>query len=218
MINGRSRRSVLTLSLSLAAAIFAGTALAQERQVSQAETTRVLEILDVGPGDVIADIGAGYGGWTVEVARKVGPTGQVFATEVDSKRLKDIRERVTEAGLTNVTVVWGSQKDTGLPPNCCDAILLRRVYHHFTDPNAMRESIARALGRDGLLAIVDFDPRGWRRPEGIPESRAGHGITKEMLIDEMRIAGFELVQEADSWPGRDYCIVFRANSVSGTEP
>jgi ubiquinone/menaquinone biosynthesis C-methylase UbiE len=167
---------------------------------------------------VIADIGAGYGGWTVEMARKVGLTGQVFATEVDPKRLKDIRERVTEAGLTNVTVVWGSQKDTGLPPSCCDAILLRRVYHHFTDPDAMRESIARALGRNGLLAIIDFDPRSWRRPDGIPESRTGHGITKEMLIDEMRIAGFEVVQEADSWPGRDYCIVFRAKSVSDTEP
>ena len=218
MINERSRRSVLILSLSLAAATFAGTALTQERQASQEETAKVLEILDVGPGGVIADIGAGYGGWTVEVARKVGPTGQIFATEVDSKRLKDIRERVTEAGLTNVTVVWGSQKDTGLPPGCCDAILLRRVYHHFTYPDAMRESIARALGQDGLLAIVDFDPRGWRRPDGIPENRTGHGITKEMLIDEMRLAGFELVQEADSWPGRDYCIVFRAKSASGTEP
>ncbi len=218
MTIGRSLRWGLFLFV---ASTFVGTALTQERHVSQEEAAKVLEALDIGSGDVVADIGAGYGGWTVEVARKGGHTGQVISTEVDPKRLKDIRERVTEAGLANVSVVWGSQKDTGLPPGCCDAILLRRVYHHFTDPEAMRQSLARALRREGRLAIIDFDPdsnRGWRRPDGIPGSRTGHGIPKDLLIEEMKLAGFEVVREVSSWPGRDYCLVLRVASVPANEP
>jgi len=115
---------------------------------------------------------------------------------------------VRDEHVDNVSVVAGTQADTGLPDDCCDGILLRRVYHHFQDPAAMRESLKRALRDGGLLLVIDFGPKRWRRPEGVPPSRTGHGIPKDLLVSEMEDAGFRLVESLD-WSGSDYALVFR---------
>lgn len=204
-----------TIFVSTAVAI-ALTGLALVQGSDTAEVARLVEVLDIEPGEVVADVGAGDGSWSVALAEAVGEGGSVYATEVDRSDLKRIRDRVSRSGLSNVLVVEGSQNDTGLPPACCDAILLRRVYHHFQEPAAMRSSLRRALGEGGLLLIVDFDPRRrWGRPEGVPESRGGHGIDDRMVVSEMEGDGFELVRELD-WRGNDYALLFRA--VEKTTP
>ena len=86
------------------------------------------------PGQSVADVGAGEGDFTIALGRAVGPAGRVFATEVESDKLEKIQETVERRRLANVTVLRGEQAATGLPDGCCDAILLRIVYHHFTDP------------------------------------------------------------------------------------
>jgi SAM-dependent methyltransferase len=140
----------------------------------------------------------------------VGDSGRVYATEVDRDDLRKIRDRVERDGLNNVLVVEGTQNETGLPRACCDAILLRRVYHHFQEPASMRASLREALSEDGLLLIVDFGTkRHWGRPSGVPESRTGHGIEKDMIVAEMQRDGFELVRELD-WRGNDYALLFKA--------
>jgi SAM-dependent methyltransferase len=192
--------------------VLALTGLAFVQGFDSGEVDRIVEVLDIEPGEVVADVGAGDGRWSQGLAERVGESGRVYATEVDPGDLKRIRERVARAGLDNVIVVEGRQDDTGLPPTCCDAILLRRVYHHFQDPAAMRRSLRQALRADGLLLIVDFDPRGrWGRPEGVPESRGGHGIDDGMVVSEMEGDGFELVRELD-WRGNDYALLFRAST------
>jgi SAM-dependent methyltransferase len=213
---GRRNFSKLLVLAFLATTFSSRAGLSQERNISQAEAKDITRVLEIGPGDTVADVGAGYGGWTLELSRKVGNEGQVYATEVDGDRLEDIREIVTDAEATNVSVIWGSQWDTGLPPECCNAILLRRVYHHFTEPEAMRTSLRRALRPEGVLLVVDFAPktRNWlKRPKDVPKSRDGHGIDKVLLIEEMLEAGFEIVKEIEPWHGRDYSILFRLKAV-----
>ena len=184
-------------------------AFVQGSRVDRDELARVFELLDIESGDVVADVGAGDGKWSIAVAEQVGPGGRVYATEVDPDDLKKIRDRVEREGATNVSVVEGQTDSTGLPDACCDAILLRRVYHHFTDPEAMQESLRKALRDDARLLVVDFDTRGrWSRPSGIPESRDGHGIAKTLLVTEMEGAGFELVSDL-KWHNGDYALVFR---------
>lgn len=107
------------------------------------ERDRIAEVL------VVADIGAGKGAWSVDLARRVGSTGRVYATEIDPVLLRDIERAVVAAGAPSVTVVEGSATDTNLPMQCCDAILLRLVYHHFTDPHAMDRSMFAALHPGG---------------------------------------------------------------------
>ncbi len=184
-------------------------AFVQGSRVDRDERARVFELLDIESGDVVADVGAGDGKWSIAVAKQVGPEGRVYATEVDPDDLKKIRDRVEREGATNVSVVEGQTDSTGLPDACCDAILLRRVYHHFTDPEAMQESLRKALREDARLLVVDFDTRGrWSRPSGIPESRDGHGIAKTLLVTEMEGAGFELVSDL-KWHNGDYALVFK---------
>jgi len=160
---------------------------------------------------VAADVGAGEGEWTEALARAVGPQGHVFSTEIETGMVDDLRARMERQGLANVTAVLGNQVESGLPPACCDGILLRMVYHHFENPSAMRISLRRALRRNGYLAIVDINPqKDWRRLEDVPE-RGGHGIAPGELILEMASDGFELVDHHDQWNGDEdrYCVVFQ---------
>ena len=99
-----------------------------------AEMPRLGQVRALEMRPVVADVGAGKGGLTFALAREVGSNGHVFSTDIDPGRLRGLRETVADAKLDNVTVVEGSASETGLPPGCCDAIVLRRVYHHLTEP------------------------------------------------------------------------------------
>lgn len=180
-------------------------------QVTAAESERLAQVLDLEPGMSMADVGAGDGDWAEIFARQVGDAGHVYATEIDEEELEKIRRRVQEQELANVTVIRGQEDDAGLAAGCCDAILLRMVYHHFVKPAAMRRSLRRALRSGGLLVVIDIVPQGhWRKLEGVPE-RGGHGIPAAELARELTGDGFELVAQYDNWNDDEerYCLVFR---------
>jgi tRNA A58 N-methylase Trm61 len=180
-------------------------------QSLDSEAARTIEALGLRPGLRVADVGTGNGEWAERISREVGQTGRVYATEVDRDKLQTVDTRLKEAGLKNVTTILGSQEDTGLPPGCCDAILLRMVYHHFTNPPRMRASLRSALRRGAPLVVIDTEPqKNWRHLEGVPD-RGGHGIKQEDLVREMAADGFEVVSRHDDWAGDGdrYCVVFR---------
>jgi ubiquinone/menaquinone biosynthesis C-methylase UbiE len=188
-------------------------ALVQGGRVDRDELARLVEVLAIEPGDVVADVGAGDGRWAVALVPAVGDAGRIYATEVDPNDLDRIRSLVERERASNVSVVEGDQNDTGLPDACCDAILLRRVYHHFQNPRVMQNELRSALRGDGRLLVIDFDTRRrWRRPSGIPESRDGHGISKEMLVSEMEGAGFVLIDDM-KWSNGDYALVFEVDVI-----
>lgn len=205
------RRGAARRTLSIAAALLLSAAVAR----SEDESTRLIALLGARPGSEVADVGAGEGRWTVDLAAAVGAGGRVFATEVDEALIEKIRARLEAEDVANVEVVRGDQRSTGLPASCCDGILLRLVYHHFVDPEAMRADLARALRPGGRLAVVETRPQAsWRRLEGVPE-RAGHGIEVEDLIGEMAQAGFRPVERHDEWNGdaERFAIVFEKNAT-----
>ncbi|MCB1007534.1 MAG: methyltransferase domain-containing protein [Acidobacteria bacterium] len=174
------------------------------------EAERILALLDVRPGATVADVGAGDGEWTLALADAVGAEGSVYATEVTEGLLESIRRRVAEAGVTNVRVVAGDQGATGLPSACCDGILLRLVYHHFVDPEAMRADLGRALRSGGRVLVVETRPQsGWRKLEDVPE-RGGHGIAPAALVAEMARSGLREVERRERWNGDDdrYAVLF----------
>ena len=178
-----------------------------------AEVDRLLALLELKPGMAVAEVGAGDGRRTVLRAERLGPSSQVHSTELGSKELSRIRDAVAKGGLRNVTVVPGGEKETNLPKQCCDAIFMRRVYHHFTDPRALNASMLDALRPGGRLAVIDFAPRPWMfwlwRPEGVRADRGGHGMPPALLIQELTQAGFMVERRIADWPGRDYCVVAR---------
>lgn len=171
------------------------------------EADRLAERLAVRPGSHVADVGAGDGAFTVELGRRVGADGRVFATEIDEARLRDITRAAERAGLANVTVVRATDRDPGLPAGCCDALLLRRVYHHLEHPEPALAGYHGALRPGGRLAIVDFPPRGHGGASDVPE-RGGHGIAADLVVSELVAAGFVLRERVDDWGGRDYFLLF----------
>jgi SAM-dependent methyltransferase len=181
------------------------------------EMPRLREVLTLRPGMSVADVGAGRGELTVALAAEVGPSGQVLSTDIDPKALEQIRARVAAAALRNVTVVQAHASDTGLPLNCCDAVVLRRVYHHLSDPAATNVDLLRAVRRGGVLAIIDFPPMfSWLwpwPPKDTPGNRTGHGVAASLVVEEVTAGGFTLVKVIEDWPGRgplkSYCAIFR---------
>jgi ubiquinone/menaquinone biosynthesis C-methylase UbiE len=169
------------------------------------EMPRLRQVLALEAGSVVADVGAGRGGLTVALADEVGSHGHVFSTDIDPGRVQALQEAVAAARLGNVTVIQASVGETALPPECCDAIVLRRVYHHLTDPSAINASLLRSLRPGGVLAVIDFPP-----PFLLP--RGSFGVPAKAVISEVTRAGFELRRLIDDWPGRGpletYCVVF----------
>ena len=170
------------------------------------EMPRLREVLALEKGMVVADVGAGQGQLTFALAKEVGSGGHVFSTEIDPERLSALREAVAAARLGNVTVVEGFAGDTGLPPGCCDAIVLRRVYHHVADPPAINASLSRALRPGGLLVVIDFPPPAFF-------GRGELGVPAQAVVREVTSAGLERLRLIEDWPGRgplsSYCAVFR---------
>ncbi|MDX1502295.1 MAG: methyltransferase domain-containing protein [Thermoanaerobaculia bacterium] len=189
----RRRAPVATLALLLTVASCSSAA--------ADEAERIVELLALAPGAEVADVGAGDGRWAVEIARRVGPEGRVFATEIEAEMLEKIEKRARNDMLANVTAVLGDQESTGLPDGCCDAALLRLVYHHFEDPEVMRASLWRALRPGGRLAIIDIVPQeSWRELPGVPD-RGGHGVTPDEVVADLESSGFELLSRRSEWNG-----------------
>jgi ubiquinone/menaquinone biosynthesis C-methylase UbiE len=179
------------------------------KAVASDEIDRLATLMDWKPGSVVADIGAGDGRYAFAAATHVGAEGKVFATEIDQEKLTALRDDVQKRHLQNVVILESKDADTNLPEACCDAIFLRRVYHHLTRPSEFNAALLRSLKPGGRLAIIDFAPRsGLPKVEGVPPNRGGHGIPQKIAIEELTAAGFQLSKSVDDWPEGDYCLLF----------
>ncbi len=172
------------------------------------EAGRVASLARLLPNAEVADVGAGDGGLALSLAARLSPSARVYATEVDPKLLERIRSAAAERRLANVIVVEGAEDDTRLPDECCDAIVLRSVYRHLTQPKAMGASLAQALKPGGRLVVVEFPP--------VPEiatggARAGdrevHGVTAATIVSELNEVSLELVRIVPGWNNEGFYAV-----------
>jgi ubiquinone/menaquinone biosynthesis C-methylase UbiE len=196
---------LLGLVWAVVAAIFA----VGVRGDAAEEVQRLAELMGWKAGTVAADIGAGDGKYTFAAVERVGAAGRVYATEIDGKKVAELRSEVAKRKLANVIVVESKEADTNLPAGCCDAIFLRRVYHHLTKPVEFDAGLVRSLKAGGRLAIIDFAPRAGLEPvEGVPSNRGGHGIPQKMVIEELSAAGLQVEKIVNDWPEDSYCVLF----------
>lgn len=212
----RQSRVARTRALIIGGAVLvavAATAFLLAQRSRRSEVNRLAELLPLREGMTVADIGAGSGWLTVEIARRVGRSGRVYSTEISADRLRDIRQAAAAAELSNVIVLEAGEQATGLPSGCCDAIFMRRVYHHLSVPSAILTSIHEALRPGGRLVIIDF------RPDGLVGTVTRMGVDRAEVIRAATTSGFELAT-TDEWPGWDhYVVVFEksAGSRSSTQ-
>jgi ubiquinone/menaquinone biosynthesis C-methylase UbiE len=132
-----------------------------EREEEEAPS-KAIDALDLKPGMVIADIGAGSGYYTSRMARKVAPSGRVLATDIQPGMIAILERRITAEGLANVTTLLGAMDDPGLQPNSIDLAIMVDVYHELQQPQLFLQRLKPAFKPGGRLVLLEFrkeDPK-----------------------------------------------------------
>jgi ubiquinone/menaquinone biosynthesis C-methylase UbiE len=173
----------------------------EEREREEAPS-RALAIMNIAPGAAVADIGAGSGYFTERIARIVGPSGKVYATDIQQGMLDLIRARITRAGLKNVTLVLGEPDNPRLPEASLDLALMVDVYHELWDPQTVLAHIRRALKPEGRLVLIEYKGEDPSIPI-IPS----HKMTVAQAKLEVEHEGFTLATANSSLP-RQHVLIF----------
>jgi SAM-dependent methyltransferase len=165
------------------------------------QINRVMDILGIGAGKSVADIGAGSGWFTVRAAKRIGGLGQVFAVDINPEAARYIKGRAKKEGLQNVQTILSKPEDPGLPANSVDAVLLLKTYHEVSNPIELLRNLRPALRSGAKLGIIDRDGNG-----------EDHGVASDVVIREAKEAGYRLVEQFDFVKGdkMDYFLVFAA--------
>ena len=163
----------------------------------------VLEALALRPGEVVADIGAGSGYFTVRLARAVGQAGHVYAVDVSPDMIRHLNRRLRDAGFRNVSTVLSEPDDPLLPQASVDRVVIVDTWHHVEDQPSYLEHLKRVLRPGGQVVHIDFR-KGDDVPVGPPPAMK---IAREDLVREMEDAGFRLAAEHTFLPYQ-YFLVF----------
>jgi ubiquinone/menaquinone biosynthesis C-methylase UbiE len=164
---------------------------------------RLVSVAEIRPGMVVADVGAGDGRVAARVASRLGAAGRLYATEITDVRRSEIRKRAADEGISNIVALNAGEEVTGLPSNCCDAIYLRRVYHHLSNAEAIASGLYAAVRPGGRLVVVEMSTPKW-----LPDSLQ-HGIEPAPVRKTVEAAGFQFERRIDWWSPIDYALVFR---------
>ena len=175
-----------------------------EREIEELPET-ALDKIGINPGMTVADVGAGVGYFTIRLGRRVGPTGKVYATDVQPEMLTILKDRARKANLTNIEPILGSESDPRLPANSLDVILLVDVYHEFSRPQRMLRKLAQALKPDGRLVLLEY-----RKEDPHIPIRADHKMSVDEAKMELEAEGYRLEKVLNDLP-RQHILIFRKN-------
>lgn len=166
----------------------------------------ILKVIDLKPGQTVADVGAGTGLFTRLFARAVGKDGRVFAVDIAEKFVKHVELTSRKAKLSNVVGVVCSEDSVKLPEKSIDVAFICDTYHHFEFPTKTMQSIRRALRDDGRVILIDF-----HRIEGVSrEWIMGHvRAGQEVFVSEIKQAGFRQVDEKKGLLKESYFVRFK---------
>jgi ubiquinone/menaquinone biosynthesis C-methylase UbiE len=152
----------------------------------------IVAAMNLRPGQVIADVGAGTGLFEPLLANEVGPQGKVYAIDIVPRFIEHIDNKAQRAGLSQIKTVLSTERSIGLPANSVDVAFACDAYHHFVYYDAMLASIRRALKPGGRLFIVDFD----KESKTLSPSMAEHvGQTKGEFTRQITAAGFKFDED-----------------------
>ncbi len=173
-----------------------------EREKEEAPS-KAIDKLQLTPGSVIADIGAGSGYYTFRIAQKF-PESKVLAIDIQKEMLDFLNKRSAELSITNVSAHLGAIDDLKLPPASIDAALLVDAYHEFSHPAEMLASLHTALKPSGKIFLLEF--RG--ENPAIP-IKPLHKMTEAQARKELESAGFRFVTNQSHLPWQHFMVFER---------
>jgi cyclopropane fatty-acyl-phospholipid synthase-like methyltransferase len=169
--------------------------LVRESRQREEDCRLLLEALGIKKGQRICDLGCGNGFYTLELARRVGPEGIVYAVDIQPEMLRMLARRAAEEGLTNVKPILGTVIDPRLPEGEVDMILCVDVYHEFSHPEPMLARMRESLAAGGQLVLAEF-----RAEDPAVPIKPLHKMSKAQIRKELEPAGFRVAREFDRLP------------------
>jgi ubiquinone/menaquinone biosynthesis C-methylase UbiE len=173
----------------------------RERDVEEAPDDAI-DLIGVKKGSTVADIGAGSGYMTVKLAKRVGSTGIVYATDIQPAMIELLEKRLKSAKLTNVRSILGATDDPKLPAASIDLALMVDVYHELSQPQAMLRHILEALKPGGRLVLLEY-----RKEDASIPIRPEHKMSVAEAKMELEAEGFKLNRVDDGLP-RQHVLIF----------
>jgi len=178
-------------------------------RVETEKPEELLDVLGIEKGDVVADVGAGPGFFSLRAARRVGPAGKVFAVDVQQEMIDGLRRMARKSGLDNIVPILGSADDPRLPTNSVDEVLLILAYHEFSHPAEMMRHIGAAMKPDARMLLVEYKAED-------PNSRvsAPHKMRAADILREISGFGFRLDQVIDMIPTQHVFVFKKDNRLN----
>jgi len=167
------------------------------------QPTKALDLIGIQPGMTVADVGAGTGYMTLRIARRAGPEGKVYANDIQPEMLEKLSENARRANLNNIETVLGSEGDAKLPAGKMDLVILVDVYHEFSRPQEMLQSIRRALKPDGRLVLMEY-----KKEDPTIPIRPDHKMSLNEIKIEVEAEGYKLDKVIDTL-SRQHLVFFR---------
>jgi ubiquinone/menaquinone biosynthesis C-methylase UbiE len=163
------------------------------------QINRVMDILGITRGKIVADIGAGSGWFTVRAAKRVGDSGTVYAVDINPEAVRYIQRRAETAHLRNVKTILSKSDNALLPQNTVDSVLLLKTYHEVEKPIALLRNLRGSLKPGARVGVIDRNGNG-----------GDHGVGQDVVVREAAEAGYRLAEQYDFVKGdrMDYFLVF----------
>jgi len=159
------------------------------------EPLKLLNSLKIKPGQTVCDFGCGNGFHSLQLAKRVGPTGAVHAVDIQPEMLEMLRERAGPRGLENIKPILATAEESGLAPGTFDMVLMVDVYHELSNPPEILAAVHKSLKPDGRLVLVEFR----EEDENVPILPL-HKMSQPQVVKELEANGFKLVGQFDRLP------------------
>lgn len=170
--------------------------------------TQAFGQLRLKPGMKVCDLGCGNGYWTLPIARDLGPTGVVYAVDIQIEMLQQLKARAANLNLTTVEPILGDVDNPRLPADVkLDLVLLVDVYHEFSHPQSMLWEIRRALAPEGVIALLEYRQEDLNVP-----IKPLHKMSKNQILKEYEANGLKLVREYNELPWQHLMFFARDDS------
>jgi len=162
----------------------------------------VIRALTLNPGETLCDVGSGPGYFALRAARRLEKSGWVYAEDVEASMIDALRDRISQARLSNVTPILGLPSDPLLPREACDVILVVNTYHLFPNGPAFLRRLAKSLKAGGRLVNIDFHKR--ETPHGPIVARR---VARETFLADAQRASFRLASEENFLPYQYFLVL-----------
>ena len=176
-------------------------------RVESEKPEELLDLIGIKQGDVVADIGAGVGFFSLRAAERVGPTGKVLAVDVQPEMIEGLEMMMNKFGYANIVPILGNVDDPKLPANSVDHVLIVIAYHEFSHPIEMMRHIRNAMKPDAQMLIVEY------KAEDLSSRVAPlHKMSEAEIMTEITALGFRRDRVIDIIPTQ-HVFVFKKTGV-----